>query len=118
MSRRVVIVALAVAAGVFFVAPTRAAMLSGSFSSLAPNSVVNLTTNGPLDWIHWGLYTATSLNRKAGVLPRISDFTEIAPGGSNGFLFVFQVTDLAHGYSWTDGTPEPVVNDTHTGEWA
>jgi len=93
-------------------------MLSGSFSSLAQNSVVNLTTEGPLDWIHWGLYTETSLNRKAGVLPRISDFTELSAAGTNSFLFVFQVTDLAHGYSWTDGTPEPVVNDTHTGVWA
>ncbi|HEU0009822.1 MAG TPA: Ig-like domain-containing protein [Verrucomicrobiae bacterium] len=118
MSRRFVLLTLAIAAGVLIVAPARGAMLSGSFSSLAANSVVNLTTNGPLDWIHWGLYTATSLNRKAGVLPRISDFTELAAAGTNAFLFVFQVTDLAHGYSWSDGTPEPVVNDTHTGVWA
>ncbi len=118
MFRRAVVFALAVAAGVFFVAPARGAMLSGSFSSLTANSVVNLTTNGPLDWVHWGLYTETSLNRKAGVLPRISDFTEIAAAGTNSFLFVFQVTDLAHGYSWTDGIPEPLVNDTHTGVWA
>ena len=118
MFRRAVVFALAISAGGFLVAPARGAMLSGSYSPLAANSVVNLTTEGPLDWIHWGLYTETSLNRKAGVLPRISDFTELAAEGSNAFLFVFQVTDLAHGYSWSDGTPEPVVNDTHTGVWA
>jgi hypothetical protein len=118
LHRRVALLTLAIAAGVFFVAPARGAMLSGSFSPLAPNSVVNLTTNGLLDWIHWGYFTETSLNRKAGVLPRISDFTELGAAGTNSFVFVFQVTDLAHGYSWTDGTPEPVVNDTHTGVWA
>jgi hypothetical protein len=117
MFNRVVLRTLGIAAGIFLIAPARGAMLSGSFASIAQNSVVNLTTEGPLDWVHWGLYTETSLNRKAGVVPRISDFTELSGMGTNSFLFVFQVTDLAHSYSWTDGNPEPVVNDTHTGVW-
>src|SRR5262249_38045805 len=115
---RVVLFALVLLAGAFLGPPVRGAMLSSSFSSIAANSVINLTTNGPLDWIHWGLYTETSLNRKAGVLPRISDFTEIRGTGTNSFMSVFQAPALAHGYSWTDGTPEPVVNDTHSGVWA
>jgi hypothetical protein len=68
--------------------------------------------------VHWGLYTDASLNRKAGVLPRISDFTPLSAAGTNSFVSVFQVVDLAHGYSWTDGNPEAVVDDTRTGVWA
>src|SRR5262245_15428262 len=95
-----------------------AGTLSGSFANVPADSIVNLTTNGPLDWVHWGLFTEASLSRKAGVLPQISDFTALAGESTNAFVFVYQVTDLAHGYSWTDGTPDPVVDDTHTGVWA
>ena len=104
--------------GLMDIRPVSAGTLSGSFASIAVNSVVNLTTNGPLDWVHWGLYTETSLNRKAGVLPRIGDFTAISGSGTNAFVYVYQFGDLAHGYRWTDGTPESSVDDTHTGVWA
>src|SRR6266487_4040624 len=84
--------------------------LSAAFSSITAGNVVNLTSEGEIDWVHWGLYTETSLDRKAGVLPQISDFTLLdAPSG---FAFVFQFSDNENGYSWSDGSPTPSVNDT------
>jgi Bacterial Ig domain len=90
--------------------------LSGSFTLITAGSVVNLTSEGEIDWVHWGLYTETSLDRKAGVVPQISDFTLL--DASNGFAYVYQFADNANGYSWSDGTPTAVVNDTTTGVWA
>jgi hypothetical protein len=49
--------------------------LAGSFNSVPAGSAVNLTAEGEADWVHWGLFTETSLDRKAGVVPQISDFT-------------------------------------------
>jgi hypothetical protein len=90
--------------------------LSGAFSNVAPGEVVNLTAEGEIDWVHWGLYTETSLNRKAGVLPQISDFTLLdAPFG---FAYVYPFSDNANGYTWSDGTPTPGVTNTTTGVWA
>ena len=44
-------------------------------SSSAP---VNLTTEGNLDWIHWG--DSRRLNRKAGVSPQLSNYTIVGAG--------------------------------------
>ena len=107
----------------FFTAPVRYARaastgpsLSGSFSSIPAASVVNLTSEGEIDWVHWGLYTETSLDRKAGVVPQISDFALL--DNTNGFASVYQFTDNANGYSWSDGTPTVSVTNTTTGVWA
>lgn len=90
--------------------------LSGSFSNVAAGAVVNLTAEGEIDWVHWGLYTDTSLDRKAGVVPSISDFTLLdAPAG---FAFAYWFGDHASGYTWTDGTPTSAVTNTTTGVWA
>jgi hypothetical protein len=93
-----------------------AATLTGSFSSIARGSVVNLTAQGVLDWVHWGLYSDTSLDRKASVTPRISDFSLVTV--SNFFGFAYQFSDNWNGYSWSDGTPNAVVTDTRTGVYA
>src|SRR5947209_14726795 len=77
-----------------------AATLAGSFNPVPNGTTVDLTAAGPLDWVHWGLYTSTSLDRKAGVAPLISNFTLI--DSSNGFAFVYQYSDNANGYSWSD----------------
>jgi hypothetical protein len=78
--------------------------------------VVNLTTEGEIDWVHWGLYTETSLDRKAGVVPQISDYTLVdSPAG---FAFAYWFGDHASGYTWTDGSPTPGVTNTTTGVWA
>src|SRR5262249_53923247 len=63
----------------------------------------------------WGLYTETSLDRKAGVLPQISDFAVL--DDTNGFAFAYQFADNFNGYSWSDGTPTPAVTNTTTGVW-
>jgi len=111
------------AAALFFAAPVSYAQaapvgpsLSGSFSSIPAASVVNLTSEGEIDWVHWGLYTETSLDRKANVVPQISDFTPV--DASNGFVFVYQFADNASGYSWSDGTPTASVTNSTTGVWA
>ena len=83
-----------------------AGTLSGSFSSIPRGTVVNLTAAGPLDWVHWGLYTESSLDRKAGVNPLISDFEVIYDSGdSNAYAFAYQFGDNYNGYSWSDGVP-------------
>jgi hypothetical protein len=96
-----------------------AATLAGSFASIPRNSEVNLSTAGPIDWVHWGLFTATSANRKAGITPRISDFTAVSDSGnSNAYVFVYRYADNYNGYSWTDGDPAIAVTNTTTGVWA
>ncbi|HXI54287.1 MAG TPA: Ig-like domain-containing protein [Candidatus Saccharimonadales bacterium] len=90
-----------------------AATLTGSFVSIARGAVVDLTAEGPLDWVHWGLYTEASLDRKANVVEQISDLSLVAP--SNFFGFAYQFGDNWAGYSWSDGTPDVSVTDTTTG---
>ena len=92
------------------------AVLNGSFATVPAASVVNLTTEGRIDWVHWGLSSETSLDRKAGVEPQISDFIPV--DASNGFVFVYQFADNANGYSWSDGTPTASVTNSTTGVWA
>jgi len=90
--------------------------LTGSFVAIPQGTSVDLTIFGPIDWVHWGLYTETSLDRKAGVTPLISDFTVLY--ATNGYAFVYQFADNYNGYSWSDGTPTLSVTNTTTGVWA
>jgi len=90
--------------------------LSGSFTSVPQGSVVDLSAEGKVDWVHWGLFTDSSLNRKAGVTPLIEDF--ILQDASNGFAYVYQYADNFNGYTWYDGWPETAVTNTPTGVWA
>jgi hypothetical protein len=87
-----------------------------TFASIPQGANIDLTAEGKTDWVHWGLFTDSSLNRKAGVPPLIGDFTlQTAQGGSGS---VFQYADNFNGYSWTDGFPEPSATNTPTGVWA
>ncbi|HEX8723264.1 MAG TPA: Ig-like domain-containing protein [Pyrinomonadaceae bacterium] len=82
--------------------------LSGSVAVVANARNVNLTTDGTLDWAHWGLGGPAGFNHKAGVLQRISNFSVIgpvAPGWRN---------DNPTTYTWTDGTPTASVNSSPT----
>lgn len=90
---------------------TGAATLSGGFTPIPQGAVVDLTTEGPLDWIHWGRFTASSVDRKAGVTPWIPGFTPIGRNGP------FQYADNFNGYSWSDGVPAPAATNTPTGVW-
>src|SRR5947209_8256985 len=64
-----------------FCVVVRTATLTGTFTPVPQGSVVNLTADGPADWVHWGLYTQSSLDRKFGVLPQIPDFKPIGSTG-------------------------------------
>ncbi len=90
-------------------------ILTGVFASIVPGSAVDLTSQGEIDWVHWGLYTESSLDRKAGVVAQISDFTQL--DATNGLSYLFQFSDNANGYSWSDGTPTAAVTNTTTGVW-
>ncbi len=79
------------------------------FGSLgATPATVNLTTEGVVDWAHWGLNDETSFVQKNGVASQISNFTKIGP------ITVVRLTGANSNYSWTDGTPTPASN-TATG---
>src|SRR5947207_13820536 len=89
----------------------RGATLIGRFTPIPTNTDVNLTAEGPLDWVHWGLYTDSSLDRKAGVPPLIPDYTPVKMNGP------FQYADNYNGYSWGDGAPTRNATNTPTGVW-
>jgi hypothetical protein len=82
-----------------------------------PQQDVDLTSDGPVDWEHWGAnsLSLTSLDRKL-VAPLLSDYTLITmPNSGNGTY-----TDNPFGFTWSDGTP-PTTNQpsaTTTGAWA
>jgi hypothetical protein len=92
------------------------ATLSATFNTVPQGTEVDLTREGKLDWIHWGLHTDTSWDRKAGVTAFISDF--ILQDASNGYAYVYQYADNFHGYTWSDGFPEVGATNTTTGVWA
>jgi hypothetical protein len=98
------------------VAHAQAGILSGTFANVPSGSNVNLTAIGAIDWVHWGLYTESSIDRKNRVVPQISEFTLL--DSSNGFAYVYEYNDNLHGYSWSDGIPNDAVNYTTTGVWA
>src|SRR4029453_10166646 len=96
--------------------PALEATSSGELVPIPQGAVIDLTAEGPLDWVHWGLHTEASLDRKDGVAPLISDFTVLY--ASNAYAFVYQFADNYNGYSWSDGTPTASVTNTTTGVWA
>src|SRR6266550_8498877 len=108
------------AAVLWWSAPTvSAGTLNGSFSSIPSGTIINMTAAGPVDWVHWGLYTDTSVDRKAGVTPQISNFKPVYnTNNSNAYVFVYQYSDNPNGYSWSDGTPTSSITNTTTGVWA
>jgi hypothetical protein len=87
-----------------------------TFAPVPQRTNVDLTAEGKSDWVHWGLFTDSSLNRKAGVAPSITDFLLQTPAG--GSAWVYQYADNFNGYTWTDGFPEVSTTNTPTGVWA
>jgi hypothetical protein len=82
-------------------------MLIGSLG--APGATANLSTEGTLDWTHWGLTSPSSFNRKSGVGAQISNYTRIGSGAVN------RVKANPVAFSWTDGTPAASATNTPTG---
>ncbi|CRI64108.1 exported hypothetical protein [Thiocapsa sp. KS1] len=65
-----------------------------------PSGTANLTAEGAIDWIHWGIDKPASISRKASATTRIGALSVI--GGSP--LRFSTTSRLA--YSWTNGTPK------------
>src|SRR5437899_12138161 len=105
---------LAAGFGALLPAPARAAILSGTYTVVPAGSEVNLSAQGPVDWVHWGLNTEFGLDRKASVPARIA-VTALIPGGGEG---PYQYADNFNGYSWSDGTPNTFATNTLTGVYA
>ena len=98
------------------VAHAHGGTLSASFESVPQGSTVNLSAEGKLDWVHWGLHTESSMTRKSDVEAQISNYRLIDT--TNGFAFVYQYADNYNGYSWEDGYPAIAATNTPTGVWA
>jgi hypothetical protein len=72
--------------------------LTGTQTSAA--STANVTTEGTLDWVHWG---DGALNRKSGVTAQLSTYSVVGSGGGNTY------GNDPRGISWSDGTPTTSV---------
>jgi len=82
--------------------------ISSSLSTSPPSSV-DLTTEGVLDWAHWGLTGPTAFNHKGNVTQQISNVTNIGTGTVGWFA------DSSTTCSWTDGTPTLTASNTALG---
>ncbi|TND04271.1 MAG: hypothetical protein FD120_1385, partial [Gammaproteobacteria bacterium] len=49
--------------------------LTGQSAAVPANNVVNLTTEGTIDWIRWGRASASDVDRKASVIAQLSGLT-------------------------------------------
>ena len=76
-------------------------------SGATASGTVNLTTQGTSDWAHWGLSSASSLNRKSSGGSQIAS---AVLGGS-----ASRYANNGVGYTWTDGTPTATATATTTG---
>ena len=89
-------------------------IIEGEPSSLSGNvntalSFVNLTDEGALDWVHWGLSGAGEVNRKKTATKQIGNLTTI-----NGGSLPRGTSNLTR-YSWIDGSPATSINNTNAG---
>lgn len=88
-----------------------AATLIGGFSPVVAGSNINLTLEGKVDWVHWGLANETSLNRKATVIPQISDFEVLYQV----YTVAYQQIDNPSRFLWSDGSQVVAVTNTPAG---
>jgi hypothetical protein len=73
------------------------------------NVIVDLTAEGTLDWVKWGVSSETSVDRKGGVPKLFSDFITI------GKPDLHQYTDNHITFVWSDGTPNKTMPGTTSG---
>jgi hypothetical protein len=78
--------------------------LAGSVTTVT--TTVNLTSEGSVDWIHWG---DSSLNRKSGVTAQLSTYSVVGTGS------VSTYSDDPRAQSWSDGTPTRKGTNITTG---
>jgi hypothetical protein len=72
--------------------------------------VVDLSTEGTLDWIHWGLRDSRSVDRKRGGSGAIVEPDGQLPRG--------RYANNPQGFSWRDGNPTRTATRTPTGVYA
>jgi hypothetical protein len=79
--------------------------------SVAPASggAFNLTEEGSGDWVHWGLTSPSSVNRKSGVTPKIGDLIQVKSSA----VRWDKAPETRMTWVWTDGAPT-VSNGTGT----
>ena len=81
-------------------APPGGGQLSAAITS-ASGGTFNLSAEGSADWAHWGLTSATSVNRKSGVTAQIGPLTALgAPALQSTNAPASRMT-----WVWSDGTP-------------
>src|SRR5262249_24753313 len=74
--------------------------LTGNYTE--QNQSYNLTNEGTVDWIAWGLKTPQDVNHKANVEQQISNFTAIGNCTVQRDSYTSNST-----IEWFDGTPQP-----------
>jgi lysophospholipase L1-like esterase len=99
----------ATATAAFTINPASGGGSSLSGQMVQPPAGVTLSTEGTSDWAHWGLSSASSFNRKSGVIQQISNYTLL--GSTN----PGRMTDSRVGYSWSGGTPTAGASNSITG---
>jgi len=88
-----------------------AAVSGGTLTGAVTTSAggVNLTSEGPGDWVHWG---DASLNREAGVTAQLSNYTMV--GGGSAARYPNDPRPI----SWTAGTPTATSTNNTWGLYA
>jgi hypothetical protein len=85
-------------------APVRPAI---ALAQTAVPQLVDLTSVGPVDWVHWGFGDSRSVNRKAGGSGAIVD--QGGPGGRGRY------DNNPQRFGWRDGAPQRSVAASPTG---
>ncbi|HEY0708386.1 MAG TPA: hypothetical protein VGG33_16385 [Polyangia bacterium] len=75
----------------------------------APPAVTNLTNAGTLDWVHTGLGSGPTVNRKRGVSPALIAVTFLTSE------FHSRYNDRPVAFTWSDGMPTMSQNETRDG---
>jgi hypothetical protein len=73
-------------------------------SEMVAATTINLTTEGTLDWAHWGHTTPTSFNHRVGS-------SLIGKGTTTGSIYDYSMYTTK--FSWTDGTPTVSATSEH-----
>src|SRR5438552_5724613 len=111
LRRRAGVVCIAIAVVFALARVSPAGTLTGSYAVVPIGSTVNLTAEGPVDWVHWGMNTEFGYDRKASAPPAIGTMVPFL--GTNG-SGPYQYGDNPNAYAWTDGTPNTFATNTST----
>jgi hypothetical protein len=73
-----------------------------------PPITVELSSEGFIDWAHWGMKSAADYSHKSGVISQLLDFKPLGEAAAGRYL------DGPTTFSWSDGTPT-LVGSTKDG---